>query len=79
MTVFRGQRFDVTGRARHLINRLHHRFVVVRHREIVLRLRDIQAGVQPAAVENGQRQPGGHAHLLRGSTEQIAEVEGILL
>jgi hypothetical protein len=48
-------------------------------REVILRLGTIQIGVQPAAVENRQGQTGGHAHLLSGRAEQIAEVQGILL
>ena len=43
--VFGGQCFDFAGRARHLIHRIHHRFVITRDGEIVLRLGNIQLGV----------------------------------
>ena len=79
MLVFGGQGFNFTGRARHLVNGIDHRLVVVRHRQVVLRLGDIQIRIQPAAVEDRQRQPRGDAHLLSGGTEEIAQMQGILL
>ncbi len=79
MLIFFSHRFNLTGGARHIIHRIHHRFVVIRDREITLRFRDIKTGVQPAAVKDRQRQPGGDAHLLCGMAKQIAQVQGVLL
>mgnify|MGYP007125341373 CR=1 FL=1 len=40
---------------------------------------NIQPGIKPAAIEDGQCKPGGDAHLLCRMTEQVAQVERILL
>ena len=59
--IFFSHRFNLTGGARHIIHRIHHRFVVIRDREITLRFRDIKTGVQPAAVKdrNGETDRSG--------------------
>lgn len=77
--VFGGQRFHFACRAGDLIYGVHHGLVVVCHGEVVLRLGDIQVRIQATAVKDRQRQPGGHAHLLRGRAEQVAQVQRILL
>lgn len=72
--IFLRQRLYLTGGARHIINRIYHRFVVVGDRKVALRFGDIEVGIQPAAVENRQRQPAGNAILLCGMAEQIAQM-----
>lgn len=74
MLIFLRQRLYLTGGARHIINRIYHRFVVVGDRKVALRFGDIEVGIQPAAVENRQRQPAGNAILLCGMAEQIAQM-----
>lgn len=71
---FLRQRLYLTGGARHIINRIYHRFVVVGDRKVALRFGDIEVGIQPAAVENRQRQPAGNTILLCGMAEQIAQM-----
>lgn len=74
MLIFLRQRLYLTGGARRIINRIYHRFVVVGDRKVALRFGDIEVGIQPAAVENRQRQPAGNAILLCGMAEQIAQM-----
>ena len=79
MAVLCRQRFDFAGRARHLIDRFDHRFVVVCHREIILRLGDIQDMQLLALSADNALQRHLRTHLARAGVHlrMRARVPGI--
>ena len=72
LLAFGHQRLNLAGGFRHLVDGVHHRFVVLGDGQAVLRAGDIQISIETTAVEDRQRQSGGDAHLLRRMAEKIA-------